>query len=134
MIDQSMIGVDASGEVKVWWNPSFHKNQFSNSVSTNIKLKDMILGIINCLAIRMSESEASVFRNNLMLVREINFTEMWKKVKEMHKGLDLKVVAKNMLAANAEVSSIFKRAQELTNNNSGTVSYTHLTLPTILLV
>ena len=56
MVDKSMIGVDAYGEVKVWWNPSFNKNQFSNDLSTNVKLKDMILGLINCLAIKMNES------------------------------------------------------------------------------
>ena len=33
-----------------------------------------------------------------MLVSEVNFTEMEKKVKEMYKGLDLKIIAKHMLS------------------------------------
>ena len=106
-----MIGVDAYGDVRVWWNPSFNKNQFSNNLSTNVKLKDMILGLINCLAVKMNEADASVFKDNLMLVGEMNFIEMEKKVKQMYKGLDLKIVAKNMLAENVEISSIIKKAQ-----------------------
>ena len=97
LIDRFMIGVDAYGEVKVWWNEHFFKNNFAKAISTNMKLKEMIMSLVNCLAVKMNEVDATIFKSNLLLVKEVSFVEMESKIKEMASGLDLKVIGRKLI-------------------------------------
>ena len=53
LIEKYMIGLDAKGEVKVWWNENFFKNKQQANYAVGVELKDMALSLVNCLALKM---------------------------------------------------------------------------------
>ena len=109
LIENYMIGVDAYGEVKVWWNEAFCKNNFAKELSTNLRLKEMIMSLIDCLAIKLNKSDSLIFQNCLTIGKELNFLEMQKSLMAMSKGLNLKVIGKNMIKEDSEVVSVFEK-------------------------
>ena len=113
IVDKKMIGVDAYGEVKVWWNEHFFQNKMIYNLTTDVKLRDMIESLINCLTFKMSEVDASIFRASLLLEKEITFSSMENKIREMSKGLNLFIIGRNMISENHEISSVLERAKEL---------------------
>lgn len=44
-----MVGMDENGEVKVWWNEVFHKSGFGFTMSSNIKLKEMVRSLLEAV-------------------------------------------------------------------------------------
>ena len=114
-----MIGVDAYGEVKVWWNEHFFKNNFAKTISTNMKLKEMIMSLVNCLAIKMNEVDATIFKSNLLLVKEVSFVEMESKIKEMASGLDLKVIGRKLIEEDVEITSVKGKVKKIIENSLG---------------
>ena len=66
----------------------------------------MVLSLIDCLAIRLNQSDSLISRNCLTMGKDINFLEMQKSLMEMSKGLNLKVIGKNMIKEDSEAASV----------------------------
>jgi hypothetical protein len=97
LIEQYMVGVDGNGKVKVWWNEHFFRNKFSFKLTSDVKLKDMVLSLVCCLTSKMNEKDAEVFRSNLLRSGEMSFVTLEREVREMSKGLNLQVIGKNLI-------------------------------------
>lgn len=54
-----MIGVDANGEVKVWWNPLFYRSNFGFNMSSNVKLRDMVRSLIQSVLTKTNKDHAN---------------------------------------------------------------------------
>lgn len=67
------------------------------------------MSLINCLAFKMNEVDSSIFKGNLLITREFTFNEMENKVREMSIGLDLKVIGKNIIKEDHEISSVLSK-------------------------
>ena len=50
LIERYMIGVDAAGQVKVWWNEHFFRNKFSFNLSSDVRMKDMVVSLVHIIA------------------------------------------------------------------------------------
>ena len=61
----------------------------------------------------MNYTDASIFRNSLLINKEVNFIEIEKRLQELSKGLDLKVIGKNMIKEDRNIASILSRVQEI---------------------
>ena len=73
----------------------------------------MITSMVNCLTFKMNYTDASIFRNSLLINKEVNFIEIEKRLQELSKGLDLKVIGKNMIKEDRNIASILSRVQEI---------------------
>lgn len=69
--------------------------------------------MVNCLTFKMNYTDASIFRNSLLINKEVNFIEIEKRLQELSKGLDLKVIGKNMIKEDRNIASILSRVQEI---------------------
>lgn len=54
IIKDYMIGVDGSGEVKVWWNHAFYNSTFGFPLNGDIKLEDMLKSLISLIVNKMT--------------------------------------------------------------------------------
>lgn len=54
-----MIGVDVNGEVKVWWNSLFYRSNFGFTMSSQVKLRDMIRSLIQSILNKTNKDDAS---------------------------------------------------------------------------
>lgn len=61
-----MIGVDESGEVKVWWNEFFYRSNFGFAVNGEIKLEDMLKSLISLVVNKMESDEADKLEKILL--------------------------------------------------------------------
>lgn len=61
-----MIGVDASGSVKVWWNELFYRSNFGFTMSQNVKLRDMVGSLIQVVTAKMKRWEAYELEGKLV--------------------------------------------------------------------
>ena len=53
LVEKYMIGVDGYGAVRVWWNENIFRNKFSFNLSSDLKLRDMILSLVNSITSSM---------------------------------------------------------------------------------
>ena len=58
IIQGNMIGVDAAGSVKVWWNELFYRSNFGFTMNQNVKLRDMVRSLIQVVTAKMKRWEA----------------------------------------------------------------------------
>lgn len=113
LIEKYMIGVDAAGNVKVWWNEHFFRNKFSFNLSSDVRMKDMVISLVSIIASQMDHKDSQVFKFNLIDRRELTLMGLEKGIQEMSRGLNLKIIGINMLSENTEISFVNKRALDL---------------------
>jgi len=71
-----MIGVDASGQVKVWWNEHFFRNKFSFTLSSDVRMKDMVYSLVNIIASMLDTKDGQIFKSNLTDRKELTFVNL----------------------------------------------------------
>lgn len=53
LVEDYMIGIDINGNVRVWWNKDFYKNKFPFTLTSDIKLKDMVISLVKLVTSKM---------------------------------------------------------------------------------
>lgn len=117
IIQGNMIGVDASGSVKVWWNELFYRSNFGFTMSQNVKLRDMVRSLIQVVTAKMKRWEAYELEGKLAN-DEATFVTLEEKVKALAQGCDLKEVGKAMIAEKEEYQVAMRESGVSVRNNS----------------
>lgn len=113
LVDRYMIGVDYKGEVKVWWNEHFHRNKFSFKLTSETRLKDMVTCLVSVVAQKLDLKDRKVLESNLFCGVEVNFVNLENRIKELSKGLSLKVVGKAMVEQIPEVALVTSKVNRM---------------------
>lgn len=112
-----MIGVDGTGNVKVWWNELFYKSNFGFNMSQNIKLKDMVRSLIQVVLDKMKRWEAYELEGKLSN-DEDTFVTLEERVKALAKGCDFKEIGKGMIVGKEEYQVAIRESGLSVRNNS----------------
>lgn len=111
LIEKYMIGVDYKGEVKVWWNEHFHRNKFSFKLTSETKLKDMVLSLVSKIVQKLDMKDRKIIESNLFVGQEVSFVSLEKRIGVLSKGLSLRVVGQNLIGEIFEVGQVTKKIQ-----------------------
>ena len=57
LVEDYMIGVDINSSVRVWWNQNFYKNNFPFTLTSEVKLKDMVMSLLRLIISKVNKKD-----------------------------------------------------------------------------
>lgn len=73
LVEDYMIGIDINGNARVWWNKDFYKNNFPFTLTSEVKLKDMVMSLLRLITSKLNKKDCEVLEQNLLSSGEITF-------------------------------------------------------------
>jgi hypothetical protein len=101
LVQPGMVGVDGSGQVRVWWNDLFHRSNFGFTMGPNVKLREMVRSLVQAVAASMDPAHAEQLEGD-MASGEATFVTLEERIKQLAQGLDFKQIGKRLLAGKEE--------------------------------
>lgn len=93
--DDTMVGIDHKGQVRVWWNQLFHRNDFKSPLTTQVRLPEMVRAIKNMVLSRTIEMIAMDMEGKMSGIDDLNGMEIV--VREMAAGNRIEEAGKGMV-------------------------------------
>jgi hypothetical protein len=130
VVQAGMVGVDGSGEVRVWWNELFFRSNFGFAMAGNVKLKDMVRSLVQAVCAKVEKAKAAGLEADLVS-GEATFATLEERIKQLSKGINFKQIGKHLVANKEEYMVAMRESGLAVPTRNGSIAIDPLRLSAV---